>query len=370
MKYVIAPDSYKNCMRSTAVCEVIARAISDVQYKAEIVKIPMADGGEGTIDAVLMATSGEIKEVEVSGPLGHAVIARYALINNGKTAVTEMAEASGLELITSEQRNPLRTCTFGTGELIRSILSEGIRDIIIGIGGSATVDGGLGMARALGYMFLDKKNNIVTTTDHLSTITSINTDHINYLLKDCRLRVACDVTNPLLGPKGAAAVFGPQKGATAEMIPLLEQGLANLYKVCFETGIYDSQLPGDGAAGGLGAGLRTFCAATIESGAHLIAETVQFEKQLQNADYLITGEGCTDLQTLDGKLCSVVAKIAQKSSVKTVVISGAVMADLDTNLFDYIEAITPGSMSLDQALESAKENLYSKTKEIILKINQ
>jgi len=350
MKIVVAPDSFKGNMRSTRVCEIIEQAILRETPNTEVISIPMADGGEGTVDAVVTATDGTFRSLKVRGPLGDPVEAQYGLLPDG-TAIMEMASASGIELISPEQLNPMKATTYGTGELLKHLVSEGHTSIVMGIGGSATVDGGIGMARALGYSFLDI---VGEETDVLGEIDSIDSSNIFQELEGAKIHVACDVTNLLTGPNGAAVIFGPQKGATPEMILPLDEGLANLQKI---VGL--SEAPGDGAAGGLGYGLRAFCHAEILPGANLIAETVGLPAALEGSDLLITGEGCTDGQTASGKLCSVLAGMARERGAKTLLLSGALQGELDPFLdpFDYAFSISTGHTSLEACIAHAPEDL-------------
>ena len=278
MKIVVAADSFKGSMRSDEAGSIIADGIRESLGNAEIKVIPMADGGEGTTDAVVRATGGEIKEVAVTGPLGDPATAHYGLLPNGQTAIMEMASASGMELVPIDRLDPMKATTYGTGELMRAAVTAGVREIILGIGGSATVDGGTGMAQALGYRLLTADGSECRRGGGaLPTIASIETDGVLPTLAECRIRVACDVTNPLLGEHGAARIYGPQKGATPEMVELLEEGLANLAGVWQRQGFLDGfENPGDGAAGGLGAGLRAFCNAEMSSGADLVADITGF----------------------------------------------------------------------------------------------
>ena len=268
----------------------------------------------------------------------------------------EMAAASGIELLSASQLNPMQASTCGTGELLRHLLQAGHTSIVIGIGGSATVDGGTGMAQALGYRFLDATGAAIPAQggQALSRIASVDESAVLPALAGAHLQVACDVRNPLTGPAGAAAVFGPQKGATPEMIPVLDAGLANLQRVRGLEG-----RAGDGAAGGLGFGLRTFCHAEIVSGARLVAETVHLPDALQDADLLITGEGRTDSQTASGKLCAVLAEMARAGGVKTLLLSGALQGDLSRLLetFDFACSISAGHSSLEACISHAKEDL-------------
>ena len=355
MKIVVAPDSFKGNMRSAQVCDLICAAILRERPEAEVVAFPMADGGEGTVEAVVAATGGRFESLDVCGPLGDPVVAQYGVLPDG-SAIMEMASASGLELVPAERLNPLEATTSGTGQVLRHLIEEGHASIVMGIGGSATVDGGTGLAQALGYRLLDSAGHEITERGGriLSLIHSIDAANVLAGLHQARIRVACDVTNPLTGPAGAAAVFGPQKGATPEMVTQLDAGLSNLAHVAGIEGA-----PGDGAAGGLGYGLRAFCRAEIVSGAALIAATVGVPAALAGADLLITGEGCTDGQTASGKLCAVLAKMARERGVKTLLLSGALQGELNTFLetFDYAFSISSGPASLEACMAHAPANL-------------
>ncbi len=361
MKIIVAVDSFKGCMRSDEAGEIIAAGLREELSDAEIVVIPMADGGEGTTDAVVRATGGELRSVSVMGPLGNPATAVYGVLSDGRTAVMEMASASGIELVPPGVLDPMKATTYGTGELIRAAIEDGVRDIILGIGGSATVDGGIGMAQALGYRLSTADGSECGRGGGaLATIATIDSTGVLPALGDCRIRVACDVTNPLLGERGAARVFGPQKGATPEMVEELERGLGHLGEVWVAQGMLDSvEHPGDGAAGGLGAALRAFCAAEISSGADLVAEITGFDDAIRTADILVTGEGRTDKQTADGKLCAVLAAKARAAGAKTILISGAVTGELGevNDLFDGVFAADQDAGSLEEALEHARENL-------------
>ncbi|MBN2164290.1 MAG: glycerate kinase [Pontiellaceae bacterium] len=350
MKIVIAPDSFKGNMRSEKICAILDSAIRRELPAAELCSFPMADGGEGTVEAVVAATGGSIRSLQVCGPLGDPVDAIYGILPDG-TAVMEMASASGIELVAPARLNPMEATTYGTGELLRHLLECGHSSIVMGIGGSATVDGGTGMAQALGFRFLDASGNEITDRGGkiLSRIAAVIPAAVN-----ANVRVACDVTNPLTGVSGAARVFGPQKGATPEMVDVLDAGLENLQSVLGGEGA-----PGDGAAGGLGYGLRAFCNAEIVSGAGLIAETVGLGRALDGADLLITGEGRTDGQTASGKLCAVLAGMARERGVKTLLLSGALKGNLDSFLdtFDFAFSISAGHTSLAACVEHAPDDL-------------
>ncbi len=363
-KIIIAPDSYKGNMRSPEVCDIIEKGLKNILGDVEIIKIPVADGGEGTVDSVISATNGVIKKVLVTGPLGTEVEAEYGIINND-VAIMEMASASGIELVEKEDLNPLLATTYGTGELIKYIAeNETVKEIIIGIGGSATVDGGCGMAQALGYNLTDSNGNeIKVGGGNLANIASISDDNVNEKMKNIKIRVACDVTNPLLGDNGSAKIFGPQKGATPAMVEELECGLSNMLSMFNKNKMIENEAPGDGAAGGLGNGLRAFCNATIESGAGLIIEVTGLKKHLPNCDLLITGEGCTDGQTIGGKLCAVIAETAKDAEVPVVLLSGALKGDIQQlhSLFDGAFSICSGHGSLEKCIENSKDDLYFTT---------
>ncbi len=361
MKILFAPDKYKSCMTAPRICEILTRVFRPFFPGAELVSLPMADGGEGTTDAVLAAADGEKRTVTVTGPLGEKVQASFGLFRNRTCAVMEMASASGIALLKPEELDPRNATTYGTGELIRAALDEGVSEIILGIGGSATVDGGAGMAQALGYRLLDEKGqDIPFGGAPLARLKTIDSSGADKRIFRTRIRVACDVTNPLLGPNGAAAVFGPQKGADEECVKLLENNLAILADCWMKSGLVENVTsPGDGAAGGLGAGLRAFCHAEQESGAQLVMESLQFRKHLEGADFVITGEGRTDSQTGSGKLCSAVAEAAHAHGVPVILLSGSLEdggKDLYP-LFDYAFSISPGHVSLADALADGERDL-------------
>ena len=361
MKIVVAVDSFKGSMRSDEAGRIIAGGLREGLGEAEIVVIPVADGGEGTTDAVIRATGGELRPVEVSGPLKGSVTAVYGLLPDGETAVLEMASASGIELVPADRLDPMRATTYGTGELIRVAIENGARGLILGIGGSATVDGGIGMAQALGTRLLTADGSECGRGGGaLETIAMIDPAGVSPAVRGCRIRVACDVTNPLLGERGAARVFGPQKGATPEDVEALERGLGHLARLWRSYGMLGpGDRPGDGAAGGLGAGLRAFCAAEMGSGADLVAEITGFDREIRDADVLVTGEGRTDDQTADGKLPVVLATKARTAGAKTILISGAVTGDLEgiNDLFDAVYATVDDAVPLEDAVAHGRESL-------------
>ena len=368
MKIILAPDKFKGCMKSPQICEILRRAFKEVFPSAEIVSLPMADGGEGTVEALLAASGGELRSVKVAGPMGKPVDAQFGLYNNGRSAVMEMSSASGLELLTRRDLNPLKASTRGTGELIKAILDCGVGDITIGIGGSATVDGGAGMAQALGYRLLDAEgNDLDSGAAALSKLARIDSTGVDKRIFNTKIKVACDVRNPLLGRNGAARVYGPQKGATPEMILSLEEGLSQLSKAWIAAGMLEStENPGDGAAGGLGAGLRAFCKAQMLPGAKLVMDSADFESHLAGASLVVTGEGCTDSQTDEGKLCSEVASASKRAGVPVALLSGSLKGDVLklNSSFDVALSISTGHSSLEEAIAAGRHDLYFTAKNL------
>jgi glycerate 2-kinase len=354
MKIVIAPDSFKESMSAMEAARAIEKGFKKVLPDAEYVKVPMADGGEGTVRSLVDATGGEIRKETVTGPLGTAVEAFYGITGDRKTAVIEMAAASGIHLVPKEKRNPLVTTTKGTGELIRAALDQGVKRIVIGIGGSATNDGGAGMAQALGARLLDKDGNpLGFGGGELSKLDSIDLSQ-DPRLKEVHIEVACDVDHPLTGERGASAVFGPQKGATPEMVAILDANLARFAQVVKETlGIDVDPIPGAGAAGGLGAGMIAFLGASLKRGVDVVAEAVQLDKHMAQASLVITGEGKIDGQTIHGKTPVGVAKRAKKYGVPVIGIAGMLGEDCDAvyrHGIDALFSIVPGTVSLETAL--------------------
>ncbi len=363
MKIIIAPDSYKGCMRSGQVCDTLASGIFSVIPDADIVKLPMADGGEGTVEAVVLATGGQMVEVAVRDPLGRTIRASYGLTSDSETAVMEMAAAGGIELLQPNELNPWHTSTYGVGQMLRIILASGVRDIIIGIGGSATNDGGAGMAQALGYHLLDAAGKPLPpgcSGGTLEAVRAIDDAEVIPELRQARIRVACDVTNPLLGPTGAATVYAPQKGADPLMVKALEHNLTHFSRMLIDADYADDcSHPGDGAAGGLGFGLRNLCGVAMVPGTELMIEITGFKEKLAGASLLITGEGCTDSQTAHGKLCTVLAQTASDCGVPSVLVSGALRGDISAleGLFVAMFSTVARPCSLDEAMASAPENL-------------
>ena len=341
MKVVIAPDSYKGCLSALEVAKAMERGVLSVFPTAEVRKIPIADGGEGTVAALVTATDGQLRQAEVTDPLGNKISAHWGVLGDGRTAVIEMAAASGLPLVPKEKRDPRVTTTYGTGELIKAALADGLAKIIIGIGGSATNDGGTGMARALGVRFLDAAGREVAAGGgSLAEICQIDTTGLDPRLKNTEIVVACDVDNPLCGTRGASAVFGPQKGATPEMVQQLDAGLAK-YASCARqaTGRDVAEKAGAGAAGGLGAGLMFFTPAQLKPGVEIVLDAVGFSDIVRDADFVITGEGRTDFQTAFGKAPVGVAKVAKTHGAPVFCISGGLGEGADDVLAQGIDAV-------------------------------
>lgn len=377
MKIVIAPDSYKESLSALEVATAIESGFREIFPTAEYVKLPVADGGEGTVEAMVAATCGHIVNVAVKGPLGEAVDGFYGLSGDEQCAFIEMAAASGLELVPAAQRDPLVTTSWGTGELIRHALDSGVKHIIIGIGGSATNDGGAGMVQALGAKLLDKQGQQIGPGGAaLETLASIDVRELDKRLADCRIEVACDVTNPLTGKEGASAIFGPQKGATPKMIARLDQALGHYAKlIARDLDVEVLNLAGGGAAGGMGAGLFAFCGAELRRGIEIVTEALSLDAHVADADLVITGEGRIDSQTINGKVPVGVASVAKRYNVPVIGIAGSLTADVGVvhdHGIDAVFSVIYKICSLDDALANAGENVRMAARNIaaVLKIGQ
>lgn len=328
MKICIAPDSFKGSLTALEAAECIEKGLRRGMKGIKgvgFVKVPMADGGEGTVQAIVDATGGRIVSKFVADPLGRRIKARFGITGDGKTAVIEMAEASGLALLKPSERNPMVTSTRGTGELILAALDMGVRRILVGIGGSATNDGGTGMARALGARFLDRRGQeIMEGGGSLRNLAGIDMGGFDRRVKEAEFEVACDVTNPLCGPRGASCVYGPQKGATPVMVRELDKGLKNLADVAADyLKIRIALVPGAGAAGGLGGGLMAFCGARLRAGVDIVMDGVGLPGKVKGCDLVVTGEGRMDGQTVFGKTPAGVAKIAKKLGKPVIAVCGS-----------------------------------------------
>ncbi|MEN2244521.1 glycerate kinase family protein [Limosilactobacillus fermentum] len=365
MKFVIAPDSFKGSLTAKEATTAMATGIKRVYPDAEQTLVPMADGGEGTVQSLVDATNGQLLIKTVHGPLNQPVQAHYGLLGNSNTAVIEMAEASGIGYVTEETKNPLIATTYGTGELILDAVSHGVDQIIIGIGGSATNDGGAGMAQALGVKLLnDAGEQVGLGGGALGEVAHVDVSGVDRRVKEVKVLIASDVTNPLTGPEGASAVFGPQKGATPEMVKLLDDNLHHYAAVIkADLGRDLEEKPGAGAAGGLGTGLLAFTNATMQKGIELVVEYSQLEEQAAGADYVLTGEGSIDFQTKFGKTPYGVAKTTKRVAPQAPVIGiaghlGKGVAELaDEGVIDAVFASPSGAKSLEQAIADAAQDV-------------
>lgn len=367
--FVLAPDSFKGSLSAKEVCLAMEKGIKKALPIAECISVPMADGGEGTVQSLVDATGGRIYELEVTGPLGDPVKSFYGIMGDGKTAVIEMASASGLHLVDETTKNPLITTTYGTGQLVRACLDKGIENIILGIGGSATNDGGAGFAQALGVSFKDKEGNeLAFGGAALSRLHTVDISGLDARLKDVRIEVASDVSNPLYGENGASCVFGPQKGATQGMICLLDDALRHYSVIIKEQlGKEVAHSAGAGAAGGLGAGLLAFTNARMRRGVDIIIEYTNLREVIKKADYVFTGEGGIDFQTKFGKTPYGVAQVAKSENKKIIAIAGYLGKDVETlyDMFDAIFGIMPGVMTMPEAILTAAQNIERTTENII-----
>lgn len=370
MRILIAPDSFKESLSAVKVAGAISEGIVQEVPDAEIKCIPMADGGEGTVEALVVATGGKIIPCSSVDALNRPIQSFYGVLGNGKTAVIEMAAASGIELLSPGERNPLITTTFGTGLLLKSAMDAGFTDIILGIGGSATNDGGAGMAQALGFELQDKDGKPIDFGGgSLNKLYQIGSSTVHPQLKNVKITVACDVRNPLLGSSGAARVYGPQKGATPEMIDVLEENLGHFAGILESTfGMNYTDIPGAGAAGGLGAGLLAFCKAVIVSGFELISRLTELEKHIRQADLLFTAEGKIDSQTAFGKTISGIAGYGKKYQVPVIALAGIVKDDLSALYNQGLDAafvIGNQSVSQEESINQAANLLRSISERIV-----
>lgn len=369
MKIVIAPDSFKESLSALEAAEEIEAGFRQVLPNAEYLKIPMADGGEGTVAAMVASTQGSILEADVTGPLREQVKACYGLSGDGKTAIIEMAAASGLTLVAAKLRNPTKTTTFGTGELMKKALDAGANHLIIGIGGSATNDGGAGMLQALGVKLLDRSGvDIGVGGEKLADLDRIDLSGLDPRLKACRIEVACDVNNPLTGPKGASKIFGPQKGATPAMVAQLDGNLGHFARLIRrDLGVQVDAVPGSGAAGGMGAALLAFLGAKLRPGIEIVVEIVGLEAIVRDADLVITGEGRIDSQSIYGKTPIGVASVANQYGKPVIGIAGSLSDDVDIVHeygIDAVFSLLNQVGTLEDALAHAGANLRAVSRNI------
>jgi glycerate kinase len=362
MKVVIAPDSFKESLTAKQVSEAIKAGLARVWHDAEFVTVPVADGGEGTVQSLIDATQGEQVFTTVFDPLNKEVQAFYGILGDGETAVIEMAEASGLHLVPAEDRDPKLTSSFGTGQLIKHALDRGMQRLIIGLGGSATNDGGVGMLAALGVKFLDESGNAIATNGGgLINLASIDTSGLDVRLAQCEILVACDVDNPLCGEKGASATFGPQKGATTTDISVLDNALRKFGELTEQvTGKHVLTREGAGAAGGMGAALLGYTPARLQPGIEIVLETVKLAEHVADADIVFTGEGRIDHQTAHGKTPMGVAKVAKQFNLPVIALAGCVGDNYQAVYQCGIDAVfpcVPRAMSLADAMTEAETNV-------------
>ena len=370
MKVVVAPNAFKGCLSASEAAAAMAEGTAKAEPDAEIVRVPVADGGDGLVDVALEALAGEARTVTVSGPLDRPVRARFCYVPAMNFAAIEMALASGLALLSENQRDATRTTSRGTGEIITAALDLDVSRIAVGIGGSATNDGGVGVATALGFRFLDAEGAAVEPVGGaLGRIRRIDASAVDPRVNRVRFEAICDVDNPLLGPRGASHVYGPQKGATPEQIELLDAGLANLAQVIeADLGIDVRDLPGAGAAGGLGAGLCAFLGAELRRGVDLVLDLVGLDQWLDGADLVLTGEGQIDVQTVFGKAPAGVAARARARNIPCLAIAGSVgenLGDLHGIGIDAVFSLCPGPVSLEQAMAHGRHFLTRATEQAV-----
>jgi glycerate kinase len=370
MKIIIAPDSFKGSLTAVEAASAINKGIINAFAEAETVQLPIGDGGEGTMETLVAATGGEIRQVQVTGPLNQPVEAAYGILGDGKTCVVEMASASGLHLIPEGGFSPLKATTYGTGELIRHALDDGFTDFIVGLGGSATNDGGAGMLQALGMKILDAEGDeIGFGGGALADVSRIDTGSLDPRITGSTFIIASDVQNPLIGPDGASHIFGPQKGADPEQVEVLDRNLAHWGDRIEEaTGIRLHGLAGAGAAGGIGGAFLAFFPVAMKRGIDVVLDYIHLEQELADADLVITGEGQVDSQTAFGKTPLGVAQRASSQNVPTIILAGSVGEGAGV-LHDFgvvsIHSITTGPMSLPEAIERAEELLEASTEQIV-----
>ena len=375
MKVVVAIDSFKGSLSSMEAGQAIAEGIKRVYQNAEVVVRPLADGGEGTVEALVEGMGGIFVTKEVTGPLGEKVEATYGIIESkddlSKTAIIEMSAAAGITLVPEESRNPLNTTTFGVGELILDAIERGCRHFIVGIGGSATNDGGVGMLQALGYDFVTQEGKAISYGGNgLRELASIEESNVHPTLKECTFKVACDVTNPLCGENGSSAIFGPQKGATPEMVQELDQLLLHYAELSKNINSHaDRFYPGTGAAGGMGFAFLTYTNATLESGIQIVLKETKLEELIATADFVVTGEGRLDGQTALGKAPIGVATLAKKHQKKVLAFAGAVTPDAKECNQHGIDAFFPilrGVVTLKEAMnkEVAHQNMVDTVEQV------
>ena len=375
-KIIVAPDSFKGSLTSIEAANAIEEGVKKVIPNCNIVKLPIADGGEGTMETLVSALNGEKIKIKAHDPLMRPIEVEYGVVESGKMAIIEMATTSGLTLLKKQEQNPSITTTFGVGEIIKDALKRGYLSFLIAIGGSATNDAGIGMLKALGFRFLDKNNKETDETGiSLQSINSIDESEVIPELNNAHFTIVCDVNNPFSGPNGAAYVYAPQKGASKQMVEDLDKGMEIFRKLVIkDKGVDLNTIPGSGAAGGLGGGCIAFLNAQLKPGIEMVLETIDFEKHLQNADLVITGEGKIDKQTAMGKAGSGIIEAARRKKIPVIAIGGSV-DDRETLIkqgFTSLFSITSGPISLEEAMQenNTKRNITQTTEQIIRTIVQ
>ena len=368
MKIIISPDSFKGSLTAAEAAREISVAIHEINPMVETVLLPVADGGEGTLEPLIIATKGQFKYVDVKDPIGRIINVNYGVLGDGETCVIEMAKASGLTLLQDDERNPLLATTYGTGELIRHALDSGYRKFVVGIGGSATNDGGIGMLRALGMKFLNKAGEeLPEGPESLGELEEIDTTAFDKRIMDSHFIIACDVDNPFIGPTGATAIFGPQKGVTPNMVERFDQTLNHFAnKIEQSTGIKLHDRPGAGAAGGLGGAFLAFFPVELKPGIEVVLDAIKFYEKIEGADFIITGEGKSDNQTLSGKAPVGIAKVAQKKGIPVILISGYIEEKSISELSTYfykLASIANNNISTVESFRNAAYYLRLRTKE-------
>ncbi|MGJ8689818.1 MAG: glycerate kinase [Gammaproteobacteria bacterium] len=368
MRIIVAPDSFKECLTAPQVANAISQGWRRAAPNDELIELPLADGGEGTTDILVRAKHGVLQDCQVEGPLGEQIIAYYGVIDDGHTAIIEVAQASGLQRVSENERDALRSSSYGTGELMSAALAAGVKKLVIGLGGSACTDAGAGMLQALGAKLTDAQgHDIVRGGGALNTLANIDLSVVLERLAGVQVFVATDVTNPLLGPTGTAQIFSPQKGAEANAVALLEFGIAHFSACASAHGLDVNSFPGSGAAGGIGGALGGFLGAQIGSGVHTVMDALDFEQMLQGADLVITGEGSMDSQSAAGKVPAGVCELAKRNGVPVIGVAGVVGENLDA-LYDIglaaVFSIVQGPSSKLDAMNNAPQQLAHTAEQI------
>lgn len=369
MNILIAPNAFKESLTAMEAADAISAGVRAILPRARLTLVPIADGGDGTLETVVAGTKGRILKARVLDPLGQRITAEYGVTGNGRTAIIEMSRASGLALVPPGKRNPMVTTSYGTGELIRAALDQNVKNIVLGIGGSATVDGGIGALQALGVAFLDDRQRAVRPVGAgLLRVQRIQLNKLDPRLKKVQLMVACDVENPLVGPQGAAAVFGPQKGATPQMVRQLDEGLGRLARlIAVATGAEVARIPGSGAAGGIAGSLHGLLGARLKPGSELIFDLLDLRRIIPKMNLIITGEGRIDFQTQFGKAPGALAKIGRKSNVPVIGLAGSLGNGLESLFetgFSSLFSIVDSPMSLQTAMERAASLLEATAQQV------